>query len=171
MLTEDQFISYFEKLANAHRTIAHNLDGQQSFFEVEDPDELSAFNEALRYATGSTVMLLVAGEGELDDNNSENHVQVVDFQIYILQKKETDVKTSDIRSVCIEVIKSIVGRTKHDCRRGRIVPGKSVNFRIENVPIRMVGPIELNWYGYTTQLSFTCPFGWSVDSGTWTDIP
>lgn len=171
MLTEDLFISYFEKLAIAHLTIKHKAGGLKSFFEVEDTDELTAFDEAIRNATGSTVMLVVAGEGELDDNNSDSHVQVFDFQIYILQKLKTGVKISDIRSACMAVLKTVLARTKYDRRRDNIVPGKTVNFRIDKIPVRKVGPMSLNWYGYTAMLSFSCPFGLPVESGTWSDIP
>jgi len=26
------------------------------------------------------------------------------------------------------------------------------------------------WYGYMASVTFICPFGYSVNSGTWTDI-
>jgi hypothetical protein len=169
MVTEDQYISYFEKLAKAHRQIQHNPDGVSSFVEVEEPDELSAFDEALRSTTGDTVMLVVAAEGQLDDNSSENHVQTVDAQIYILQKKTDGIKTADIRTVTISIIRDILGRTKSDARLNSIIPGKVISFRINNIPVRKVGPINLDWYGHTVLISFTCPFGYTVDSGTWTD--
>lgn len=171
MLTEDQFISYYEKLARAHRTIAHEADGVKSFFEVEDPDELTSFDAAVRNATGSTVMLLVAGEGELDDNGSNNYVQVLECDIYILQKKTFDLSVHQIRSTCIQAITDILTRTKKDASAGRLVPGKITNFNIKEIPVRQIGPVNLQWYGYAAKATFTCPFGWKVDSGTWTDIP
>jgi phosphopantetheine adenylyltransferase len=169
MVTEDQYISYFEKLAVAHKQILHDPEGITSFVEVEDPEELSAFDEALRSATGDTVMLIVAGEGELNDNDSENHVQTVDAQIYILQRKLDGRKTSDIRTATIGIIRDIVGRTKKDARYNSLIPGKIITFRINNIPVRKVGPISLEWYGHTALITFSCPFGYTVDSGTWTD--
>lgn len=169
MVTEDQYISYLEKIAIAHKQIQHDPEGITSFVEVEDPEELSAFDEALRSATGETVMLVVAGEGELNDQGSENHVQTVDVQIYILQKKGDGMNTASIRTATINVIRDIVGRVKRDARSGALVPGKSINFVIDKIPVRKVGPINLEWYGHTALFSFSCPFGYTVDSGTWTD--
>lgn len=171
MLTEDQFISYFEKLASANPLFAHDVDGVNSFFEVEDPEELTAFDAALRSTSASTVMLLVAGEGELDDNDSNSYLQAVECQIYILQKVETGVTIPAIRSACIQALTNVIGRTKKDSSAGTLISGKTINFRISKIPIRKVGPMNLQWYGYTALLTFTCPFGWKVDSGTWTDIP
>jgi hypothetical protein len=169
MVTEDQYISYFEKLAIAHRQILHDPEGLISFVEVEDPEDLTAFDEALRSATGDTVMLIVAGEGELNDNNSENHVQTVDTQIYILQRKRDGMATAEIRTFTIGVITDLLGRTKNDARSGNVIPGKVITFRINNIPVRKVGPISLNWYGHTAWITFSCPFGYTVNSGTWTD--
>jgi hypothetical protein len=170
MITEDQYIGYFEKLARAHRQLQHEVDGKECFFEVEDPDELNSFDDALRNLTSKTVMLIVAGEGELNDNNSENHVQIVDCQLYILQKETIGISPADIRSNCIEILRGILGRTKREALRNQMIPGKLITFRINNVPLRKVGPMNLNWYGYTALISFSCPFGYTVDSGTWTDI-
>lgn len=170
MLTEDQFISYFEKIATAHPLFAHDAAGIKSFFEVEDPEELTSFDAALRSTSASTVMLLVSGEGELDDNDSNNHLQAVEVQIYILQKLKTGITIPAIRSTCMQALVDILGFTKKAARENKLVPGKTINFRIEKVPVRKVGPMNLNWYGYTALLTFTCPFGWKLDSGTWTDI-
>jgi hypothetical protein len=169
MITEDQYISYFEELARTHKQILHQVDGKVSFIEVEDPDDLSAFDEALRSATGDTMMLAIAGEGELDDNDSENHVQTVDVQLYVLKRKLDYVSTSDIRTATIGIIRDILGRTKKDAREQKLIPGKYINFRISKVPVRKIGPVELDWYGHAAYITFSCPFGYTVDSGTWTD--
>jgi hypothetical protein len=171
MITEDPIIAYFDKLAKANRLIAHDQDGVPSFFEIEDPEELSSFDDALRNATGSTVMLIIAGEGELNDNGSANYTDGLEYQIYVLQKLHDDTTPSEIRAVCKDAIKAIIFRTRKDASASKIVPGKFITFPVNNLPLRKVGPMNLHWYGYTAMLSFTCPFGWKVDSGTWTDIP
>lgn len=171
MVTEDECITYYENLAKVHKVIQHEVGGQKSFFEIEDLESLDNFDEALRNVVGSTVMLLYASDGELNDNDTENHNQELDCQIYILQRKTNAVAVSQIRSACIEIIKEVLGRTKREARQGLVFPGKIVQFRINKIPVRKVGPMCLDWFGYTALLTFTCPFGYTVDSGSWTDIP
>jgi len=170
MVTEDKYIEYVKKLASAHIDLQHGVNGVSSFFEIEDEENFGNFDDALRNATARTVMLLVAAEGELDDNGCDNHTQEMDCQFYILQKKRAGVTIPQIRSACIVIIKEILGRMKSDARSNKIVVGKNITFLISKVPYRKVGPMNLDWYGYTVMIRFTCPFGYTVDSGTWTDI-
>ena len=170
MITDDHFTAYYQNLATLNRQLLHDVDGKRSFFVVEDADNLDNFDEALRAVNVDTMMLLVSEECELDDNESENHVQEVDLQVYILQRKRPGVSVSAIRAECLQILRDILGRTKSDARKNKVVEGKLINFRISNIPVRKVGPIFLEWYGYTAILRFGCPFGYSVDARTWTDI-
>ncbi len=171
MLTEDQFIQYYEKLARAHTTIAHDPAGVKSFFEIEDPDELGNFDKALRGKVGSTVLFIFAGDGEIDDHDSNNHVQTIVCYLYIMQKKTDTISSANIRSNCITIVNDLLARTKTDIRAGFIVPGRPVTFRIDGIPVGQVGPISLQWYGYAVKVTFSCPFAARSESGTWTDIP
>lgn len=170
MITEDQLVAYYEKLAKSHHLIAHQVDGKKAFFEINEVFDLNNFDEALRTATGTTVMLITASESQLDDNNSESHNEELECEIYLLQRKKTGVSEKDIRTACKQILKEVLGRTKRDSRSQSIVPGERINFRISQIPVQKVGPMKLEWYGYQAVLRFTCPFGYTVDSGTWTDI-
>lgn len=169
MVTEDQYIAYYENLAQKHTAILHDPQGKKSFFEVEDPTDLGGFDAALRGTVGDTVMLLVAGENDLDDAESESHTQTTELELYILQRKKTGITVPAIRSACMGIITDILARTKQDARKQLVVPGKITYFNIRKLPVRQVGPMNLNWYGYTALITFSCPFACPVNSGTWTD--
>ena len=171
MITEDPIIAYFERIAGAHHILKHDIEGARSFFSVEDPDELSNFDEALRSMTSDVAFLTCAMEGELEDNGSENHVQSIDLQVFVVRRIGTGVSIASCRTECLEILTQLLGRTKRDARTpGGVIPGKKVEFNIAGVPVKKVGPMNMEWYGYTAFLRFSCPFGYTVDSGTWSDI-
>lgn len=171
MITEDQIITYFERIAGANHVLKHNIDGGSSFFSVEDPDELSNFDDALRSMTGDIAFLTCAMEGELDDNGSENHVQSIDLQVFVVRRRNAGVSIASCRTECLEILTQLLGRIKRDARvPGNVIPGKKVEFKIAAIPVKKVGPMNMEWYGYTAFLRFSCPFGYTVDSGTWSDI-
>lgn len=167
-MNEDQYIEYFASLASSHHQLQHMKDGHKSFFYVEDAMNLLEFDEALRNMSGSTAMLLVAEDGELDDNESENHVDQMEGSIFILaQVKEHGRTVREARAFCKPIIMDFVAKMRKDSRKQQIIAGKLVHFRVSNLPYHKVGPMNGNWYGYMVSFRFVCPFANTEKQGIW----
>ncbi len=169
-MNEQEYVDYFENLAIQSKDINHTQGGKDTFFYIEDGDDLDAFDQALRTGVQSPCMLLVGDEGELDDSDSENHVQQAEGSFYILSKKTNNRSIRELRAECFPIAVRILAKMKQDAKRNRVVPGKTVHFRISRVPYGKVGPMNGSWYGYVMAFRFDCPFGFSVTSEFWRDI-
>lgn len=169
MIDEEQFVSYFENLAIRSKAINHTKDGGKSFFYIEEPDDTSQFDDALRNAVTSPTFLLVADNGEFSDNNTENHTQEINGQFYVVAKITDRLNSRQARAFCLPIVVDFLARIKQDARKNEILARKIISFRIDKIPYQKVGPINDKWYGYTVWFSFTCPFGFSVTSGSWRD--
>jgi len=171
-MNEDQFIEYFENLATQSRDINHDQEKKKSFFYIEDAFTLDEFDEALRNAAQTPVMILVADDGSFTDNNSANYTQEVEGEILILARIQPKKNIRQIRAMCLPIVLSLLARMKLDSSKNKILPDpkKKVFFRIEDIPYRKIGPMNLEWYGYAFNFKFICPFGFSVTSGSWRDI-
>lgn len=169
-MTEDQYISYFENLAEQSKDINHKLDGKNSFFYIEDGSDLDEFDQALRDGIPSPCMLLVGDDGELDDNDSENHLQNLDGEFFILSRKTSDKTIRQLRAECLPIAINILARMKRDAKAGNIVENKTVHFHISKIPYLKVGPMNGKWYGYMIAFRFECPFGFAVTDANWRDI-
>lgn len=159
--------SYFENLATLCVPIGHQPNAK-AFFEIDDPDVLNNFDEALRNMAKETCMLLVNGGGELNDATSNNHTDSMEFQLYILKLKRSTNTPEQLKVEAKALMMEIVKRIKSDFRTDR-----RYRFTINNMPYEKVGPMgsdESQWYGYTTILRFTCPFTTALNSAIWTDI-
>jgi hypothetical protein len=171
MIYETDYSTYFEKLATLHTAIRHNADDRQSFFFIEQPDDTEEFDNALRNYATSPALLAVAEQGELNDNNSENHTEQFEGQLYVIARKEDGQSIKQVRDICKPIVMDILAKMKIDAKRtGGIIPGKLVQFRINNISYQKVGPMNISWYGYTFWFNFTCPFGFAVTSGSWSNI-
>lgn len=164
-MTDFDYIEYFKKLAVYHRSIAHSETGK-AFFFIENADDLEAFDDALRSTPSHFVMLMCFEQGELDDSGSENHVDEVAISIYILIRKGEDRDLGFIKDESKKILMDMITRTKRDFRKSE----KKPTFNISKIPYQSVGPMKDEWYGRMAVLSFVCPFGYTVDSGTWSDI-
>jgi hypothetical protein len=167
MINEEEYISYFENLAIDSREINHTLEGKETFFCIDNPDNMQEFDNALRNCVGSPAFLLVADHGEFNDNNSVNHTQEINGQFYIVAKKTDELSIRQARALCLPIALNFLARMKKDAREKKIIPGKLITFRIDNIPYQKVSEMNVVWYGYTVWFTFTCPFGFTVDSGTW----
>jgi hypothetical protein len=170
MINEEQIVNYFEALAISSKAINHTADGGKSFFYIDEPDNLDEFDQALRSSATSPAMLLIADEGEFDDNNTANHTQEISGQFYILAKTNDDFTKRNARAMCLPIVLDFLARMIVDARKNKLIPSKAITFRISKVPYKTVGPIDLTWYGYAVWFSFICPFGFTVTSGSWRDI-
>ena len=159
MKSEADYIEYYENLATQHKCIVHD-EADKSFFYVENPDDLEEFDEYLRTIKKRVAMLLVANNGEFNDNGSNNYTDELNAQVYIVIRKTGDKTIRELNNEAKIILRSVIARTRKDHPK---------EFRINKVPYTPVGPMCENWYGYTAMLTFICPFGFSVDSGTWLD--
>ncbi|RYD75285.1 MAG: hypothetical protein EOP55_13745 [Sphingobacteriales bacterium] len=164
-MTEQEYKEHFKNLAEKHKSILHT-DSSKAFFYIESVDELTEFDKGLALMKKDVCMLLVASGGEFDDNNSENHTDEQTGEIYILMRKKNASKINDLYSGAKEILKECLARTKQDFR---INPNPHKRFRISKIPYQKVGPMNDLWYGYMATVTFVCPFGYTVNSGTWTD--
>lgn len=166
-MNEQQYTGYFEALAEKSTLINHNQDGRKSFFYIENADDLDEFDQALRNAVQSPTMLLTAEDGQLDDNESKNYTQAIDGQFYIVARKTGTVTPAELRAECFEIMRQFIAKIRQDSRENKILEGKRIDFRVNDIPYRKVGPMYNDWYGYTVLFRFTCPFSFSVNPASW----
>lgn len=171
IIDEEQFISYFENLAIDNKQLNHEVDGKKSFFYIETADDLNAFDDALRSSASSPAFLLVAEDGELNDNGSENHTQDLNGQFYVVAQISKNRSIRQARALCLPIAVDFLTKMKRDAKKHLIFPGHLVTFTIDKIPYQKVGPMREDWYGYAIWFTFTCPFGYTVNSGSWRSIP
>lgn len=164
-MTEIEYRDQFEVLATLHKELLHT-EGNKAFFYIDSIDELSEFDKALNLMKKDACMLLVASDGEFDDMGTENHVDEMSGSVYILLRKRTGSTNAQLYTSAKSILLDVLARTKSDLRTN---PDPRKRFRISKIPYQKVGPMNSNWYGYVAGLTFNCPFGYSVNSGSWTD--
>lgn len=170
-MTEQQYIDYFTSLAIQSKEINHTENGMVSFAYIEQAFDLDAFDEKLRSATSSRFFLLISEEGSFSDNGSLNYTQAVDGEFLVVERTGNARTISQARNNSLLIGQNFLSRMRIDSsKRGQIVPGAAVHFRIDNVDYEKVGPLDDQWYGYLFRFRFTCPFGFTVDDATWRDI-
>lgn len=171
MISELQYIDYFTQLAINHKSIAHVPGTKDAFFFIPLTYDLAEIDSAVRNTKSAPFMALDAMRGKFNDYSSENNVQLIDGQITILDKIDKG-KLSTIREAqdkCFKICFDLVTRMKSDRRKGNMFGNNLVNFSISNISYDPVGPMAINHYGYTIRFQIACPFGYTVDSGTWLD--
>lgn len=171
-MNEDQFVSYFENLAIQSKEINHMAGGVKSFFYIEDGYNLDEFDNALRKAVQSPTVMLVADDGMFNDNASASYNQEMDGQLLFIGKLGGGRTIRSIRAMCLPIALNFLAKMKYDAHKKQILPNPKdlVHFRIDRVPYEKIGPLSLEWYGYSVSFKFICPFGFSVTSAIWRDI-
>lgn len=169
MIDEELYVSYFENLAINSKDINHNESGK-SFFYIDEPDDTEEFDQALRNSATSPAFLLTADQGEFTDSQSNNHNQGIDGQFYVLAKTSDTLSRKQARKLCLPIVIQFLAKMKMDTGRKAILPGKYVSFTIDKVPYQKVGPMNVQWYGYTVWFTFTCPLAFTVSSSSWRTI-
>lgn len=154
---------YLESKAIQNPSINHiEANGKKFFYVIDDPYELSEFDNALRSELKSfPAMILEFGEGMLDDNNANNYTDTMRGSFMIVDKydnKKGTERPRQIRTRCLEIAKQILIQIRKDRTSQTIEPGKHINFRIDNVPYTPVGPMAIQYYGYMVSFEFICPF-------------
>lgn len=169
-MNEIEYINYFEGLARKNSVLKHAPEGnQKSFFCINNPYETAEFDEAIRDSAGSTVLLLDAPTGYLSDNGSGNCTQTTKIEFLVVERSsKEDIRTT--RAHCFQTGLDILARIGSDARKKTIIPGRSIYFMNESITYDVVGPINVDYYGYAFTFSFVCPFSFSSKTGAWTDV-
>jgi hypothetical protein len=171
MITEEQISSYFEALCVDSTDINHNPETNKTYFFVEEPDNLDSFDQALRNSDAPLAFLLVAEDGEFDDNGTENYTQEINIQAFVLARKTSDVDSKQAKTICLPIVHSFLAKMRMDARKGVMLSEKRLAFRIDKIAFQSVGPINTEWYGYTFWCTFYCPLSFKPKSGSWRSIP
>lgn len=158
-MTQEQFIDYIESKAVERPEIDHDPENDKKAFHViDDPYDLSEFDNALRNFATFPAMILEMGDGVLNDNGASSYNDSINSSFMIVDKREGDEPVRLTRSRCLEIAKKILYQIRKDCNSHSIVPGKYIHFRIDGIPYTPVGPMYNNHYGYMVSFTFTCPF-------------
>jgi hypothetical protein len=172
MITELDYIAYFENLATQSKDFNHGQDGKVAFFYLPDEWDLTEIENVLN-TRGKTVpvLLLDSVKGQLDDNASQNYLQGINGQITILTTADTGkvITIRAARDYCLALGLKLMARMRYDTGK-RMLFKPTATFRISGTSYDPVGPIELIHYGYTFRFKISCPFAFSTDSGSWRDI-
>lgn len=153
---------YLESKAIQNPEIKHDeLRGKKGFYVVDDPYDLSEFDNALRNFADFPAMILEFGEGMLDDNSSGNYTDTMRGSFMIVDKYDKLKKGDTIRQIrarCLAIAKEILVQIRKDRNDKLIEPGKYIDFRIDNIAYTPVGPMAIQYYGYMVSFQFICPF-------------
>jgi hypothetical protein len=170
MVTELQYIAYFTNLATQHRQIGHVEGKKDAFFFIPLAYDLAEIDKAVRNTKSAPFLALDAVRGSFNDNESESHIQIIEGQITIADKVETGkvITIREAQDKCLQICRDILARMKYDSRKRQLIQPLAT-MRINNVQYEPVGPMAVNHYGYTMRFEIACPFGYTVDSGTWLD--
>lgn len=158
-MTEAQYTDYFKMLAENHKLIKHNTT-KKAFFYIELIEELTEFDQALRNMHGDIAVLLTGSSGEFNDGNSNSYTDDITAQLYIVMRKKSNQSVAEINLKTKSILIDFLARARKE---------NSTKFRIQNLPYTKVAGMNDVWYGYTAMLTFSCPFGFSLDNGTWLD--
>jgi hypothetical protein len=166
MITETAYKNYFENLAAKHIGLAHSATNQ-AFFYIDNPYELSAIDLALGYMASKKCLLLDVPDRLWDDNASNNYTDKITCQFTILKRESDKSLLLEARNQTMAIVEDFLVKIRQD-QSARILLG-SVNakMRIADVKIDAVGPMKLEWYGYTVLVSIICPFSPAVNNGNW----
>ena len=170
MVTELEYIAYFTNLASQHKQILHEAGKKDAFFFIPLAYDLSEIDKAIRNTKSAPFVAVDALRGAFDDSGSENNVQMIDGQFTIADKATSgeDESIRTVQDTCLRIGLDFITRLKHDSRKKQLF-NPLAKFSISNVRYEPVGPMNMNHYGYTFLFSIACPFGYTVDSGTWLD--
>lgn len=172
VLTELEYIAYFENLAAKNKAFLHNADTNPKFFYLPEPWDLTAIDNVLKKSIGGPLMLLDAMNGDFDNEDSQNYVQTIAGQITIVNNATTGdaVTIRIVRDACLPLCVKLLARMRYDFRRKQLFNPKNAFFAIKAVKYDPVGPMYSKYYGYTFRFTITSTFGFVVDSTSWTDL-
>ncbi len=166
MINETTYKSYFENLAAKHIALQHTPQNQ-SFFYIDNPFELSQIDNALGYMTSTKCLLLDVPDRLLDDNASNNYTDKIACQFTILKRESDRMQLLNARNEILVIIEDFLVKIRQDQSAGNLFGDSKARMRIANVNIQAVGPMKLDWYGYTVVFTVICPFAPAVNNANW----
>lgn len=169
-MTEKAYASYFEKLARMHHILRHKPEEKNgSFFCINNPYELTEFDNALRDNSSTRVLLLDAPTGYLTDNGSANYTQMTKIDFLVVGEVNHE-PMREVRNDCFYIGMDIVSRIRTDAKKNTIIPGRYIYLLEDNITYDVVGPLYNSHYGYAFSLQLCCPFNFSMNVESWTDM-
>ena len=166
MITEQSLRSYFENLAAKHTVLTHSEENP-SFFYIDNPYELNAIDEALRNMSQEICALVDTPDRVLNDNASGNYVEAINLQFTILKKQSDSTLLLQTRDAVLPIISDFLVKVRQDNHTGNIFGSATAKMKIVNVKIEPVGPMNLEWYGYTAIITLTCPLALTPNDAIW----
>lgn len=173
MISELAYIAYFENLATQSLDFNHVAGVNDAFFYLPEPWDLTAIDNAIKSTKSVPMLLLDSIAGQVDDNQAASYLQTINGQFTVLDMATTgDAYTvRECRDRCLPIGLNILGRMLRDGRNGQLLSNPKFKFTFSKLPFDPVGPMAIKHYGYTFRFKIYCPFGFSVDSTIWRDIP
>lgn len=169
-MNEAEYISYFRNLAIQSKDIGHTVSGlKKSFLVVDNPYDLTALDTAIRSTLKVPAMLLDIPQFTPTSNASASFTNTVDGVFMIIMKAGKN-NLATVRDECLSIGLKVLYRMHYDYKHQAIEPGKPVYFQMDNTKVEPVGPIAVEYHGYMFSFSFICPFGFSVNGASWTDL-
>jgi hypothetical protein len=172
MITELDYIAYFENLATQSKDFNHVAGTKDAFFYIPEPYDLAEIDKAIKQTKSVPFMMLDAMTGGMGESTAHNYSEGINAQITILDMATVGdaVSIRAVRDNCLAIGVKLLGRLAYDSRKQLLIePGARFNFN--NIKFDPVGPIAQKHYGITFRFLITCPFGFTVDSTIWRDIP
>lgn len=150
----NEIITYLEQ--KAAQFLGHEIGGTRcQFFVIDNPYELSEFDDALRNTVRVPAMLVEGEDGVISGNQSANNTDTMNFSFMILDKRNGRESIRDVRNRCKAWGVQVITQIRKE-RISGIVAGKVVTFDL-NCPYSPVGPINTDCWGYHFSLQFIVP--------------
>lgn len=139
------FLGYFESLASAYKTIAHNSNEQKYFTDLE----------TYLVGVGAKGVHVIANtiQARLIDNKSDNVIKPVTIELWIVEtcKTQDSDQIKTITDKCEKIANDFVARIRHDVEL--LPPSRTFDyFNTNGVVIEMIGPIGNNCYGVSLRV-------------------
>jgi hypothetical protein len=166
MIAESEYKAYFESLATKHIAIAHS-NADKAFFYIDNPYELSTIDDALGYISKRICVLVDVPERLINDNNSTNYVDKISCQFTILKRESDKTLLVEARDSVLPIVEDFLVRIRQNQSAGTLFGDNKNRMKIDNVKIDPVGPMKLEWYGYTAIVTIICPFAPAVNDANW----
>lgn len=168
-MTEQYYIEYFTAMAQSAKAISHIPGTHEAFFVIEDLDNIQEVQDAIRKKLKYPAMLLEMFEDDLDDNNTDNNLELLHGAFAIIIKVDQG-KSLDRRAARQEarrIGKLIVFKMKRDSINGELA-GNNIIFKLRSKGLP-VGPVGENSYGWrytfswqTNVITATNPADWNT---------